>query len=51
MESGIVVRVELSPSALAAMGLPVNIEQTDSRIKADVVLGDDGVARAVRFVK
>ncbi len=51
VESGIVVRVELSPSALAAMGLPVNIEQTDSRIKADVVLGDDGVARAVRFVK
>jgi hypothetical protein len=51
VESGIVVRVELSPSALIAMGLPVNVERTDSRVKADVVLGDDGVARAVRFVQ
>lgn len=51
MESGIVVRVELSRSALIAMGLPVNIERTDSRVKADVVVGDDGVARAVRFVQ
>lgn len=51
IESGIVVRVELSPSALIAMGLPASIERTDSRVKADVVLGDDGVARAVRFVR
>lgn len=51
VESGIVVRVELSRSALVAMGLPVNVERTDSRVKADVVVGDDGVARAVRFVQ
>jgi hypothetical protein len=51
LESGIVVRVELSPSALIAMGLPVNTERIDSRVKADVILGDDGVARAVRFVQ
>ncbi|MGE0132827.1 MAG: anti-sigma factor [Blastocatellales bacterium] len=51
VESGIVVRVELSRSALIAMGLPVNVDRTDSRVKADVVLGDDGVARAVRFVQ
>jgi len=51
LESGIVVRVELSQSAMIAMGLPVNIERTDSRVKADVVVGDDGVARAVRLVQ
>src|SRR5262249_54102100 len=51
LESGIVVRVELSHSALIAMGAPVNIERTDLRVKADVVVGDDGVARAVRFVQ
>ncbi|MGH9939594.1 MAG: hypothetical protein ACREAM_25415 [Blastocatellia bacterium] len=51
VESGIVIRVEMSRSALIAMGLPVNAEGTDSRVKADVVVGDDGVARAVRFVR
>ncbi len=51
LESGTVIRVELSPSALIAMGAPVNVERTDSRVKADVVVGDDGVARAVRFVQ
>jgi hypothetical protein len=33
------------------MGLPVNIEHYGERVKADVVLGDDGVARAIRFVR
>lgn len=51
MESGMVLRVELSPSALIAMGLPAPVDQTDSRVKADVVVSDDGVARAVRFVR
>ena len=51
MESGIVLRVELPPSALIAVGLPAPVERTDSRVRADVVVGDDGVARAVRFVR
>jgi len=51
VESGIVLRVELPPSALMAVGLPAPVERTDSRVKADVVVGDDGVARAVRFVR
>jgi hypothetical protein len=51
MESGWVLRVELPPSALIAMGLPAPADQTDSRVKADVVVSDDGVARAVRFVR
>jgi len=51
VEGGIVLRVELPPSALMAVGLPAPVERTDSRVKADVVIGDDGVARAVRFVR
>jgi hypothetical protein len=51
LESGTVLRVELPPSALITMGLPAPVERTDSRVRADVVVGDDGVARAVRFVR
>jgi len=51
VESGIVLRVELPPSALIAVGLPAPVERGDSRVKADLVVGDDGVARAVRFVR
>ncbi|HZF38242.1 MAG TPA: hypothetical protein VE715_05440 [Blastocatellia bacterium] len=50
VESGTVLRVELPPSALVTMGLPAPVGRTDSRVKADVVVGDDGVPRAVRFV-
>lgn len=45
------VRVELPRSALARFGLPVNAEQPGGRVKADVLLGEDGMARAIRFVR
>jgi hypothetical protein len=51
MESGTVVRVELSRSALISLGVPVALDRTDELLKADVVLGDDGVARAIRLVQ
>lgn len=51
MESGTVVRVELSRSALISLGVPVEPTRTDETLKADVVLGDDGVARAIRLVQ
>ncbi|HEY0544671.1 MAG TPA: hypothetical protein VGC91_04670 [Pyrinomonadaceae bacterium] len=51
MESGIVVRVEVAREKLAALGLPLNLEGADEIIKADIVLGDDGVARAIRLVQ
>jgi hypothetical protein len=51
MESGTVVRVELSRSALISLGVPVETDRTDETFKADVVLGDDGVARAIRLVR
>jgi hypothetical protein len=51
MESGTVVRVELSRSALISLGVPIEIDRADETLKADVVLGDDGVARAIRLVR
>jgi hypothetical protein len=50
-EGGQVVRVELPRSALATFGLPVNAALADKPIKADVVIGNDGIARAIRFVQ
>jgi hypothetical protein len=49
-EGGHLVRVELPRSALASFGLPVGAEQSGGRVKADVLLGEDGIARAIRFV-
>jgi hypothetical protein len=46
-----VVRVELPRYAMARFGLPVNMERYDELVKADVWLGTDGVARAIRFVQ
>jgi hypothetical protein len=51
MDDGQIVRVELPRSALQSFGLQMNAERTGERVKADVLLGYDGVARAIRFVK
>ncbi|MBV8856039.1 MAG: hypothetical protein JOZ02_03670 [Acidobacteria bacterium] len=50
-EEGHLVRVELPRSALASFGLPVNAETAGGRVKADVLMGQDGIARAIRFVR
>lgn len=46
-----IVRVELPRSTLANFGLPVNMDRLDRPVKADVLVGVDGVARAIRFVQ
>lgn len=50
-DSGQIVRVELPRSALMSFGLPMNMERASERVKADVVVGNDGLARAIRFVR
>jgi hypothetical protein len=51
VESVHVVRVQLPPTALTALGWPMS-EEADSRlVKADLLVGHDGVARAIRFVQ
>lgn len=51
MESGEVIRLQMSRSALIAFGLPVNVEQAEALVKAELLLGEDGMARAIRFVR
>ena len=51
VESVHVVRVQLPPAALTALGWPAG-EGTDSRpVSADLLVGHDGRARAIRFVQ
>ncbi|HET6961403.1 MAG TPA: hypothetical protein VFJ27_02860 [Terriglobia bacterium] len=45
------VRVKLPRSALQVFGLPMNMERAREPIQADVMLGEDGRALAVRFVR
>ncbi|MBO0725316.1 MAG: hypothetical protein J2P52_06930 [Blastocatellia bacterium] len=51
MERGEVIRVQMPRSALIAFGLPVNVERADTPVKADLLVGEDGMARAIRFVR
>lgn len=46
-----IVRVNVPRATLIAMGLPLNAAQTEGYVKADLVVGDDGVARAIRLVQ
>lgn len=50
-ESGHLVRVTIPRSALVAMGLPMNAERAGELVRADVFIGDDGLARAIRFIQ
>ena len=50
-EGGQLVRVEVSRSAMMSLGLPVNMDRYGERVKADVLVGSDGQARAIRFVQ
>lgn len=51
VEGGQLLRVELPRVALLSFGLPMNPERAREPIKADVLLGTDGIARAIRFVQ
>ena len=46
-----VVRVQMPRPALIAFGLPVNIERADVPVNVDLLVGEDGLARAIRFVR
>jgi hypothetical protein len=50
-DGGQIVRVQLPRSALANFGLPVNMDRYNEKVKADVLVGVDGMARAIRFVQ
>jgi hypothetical protein len=45
-----VIRMDLPVSALIAAGLPVRVSDPGARARADLVVGEDGRARAVRLI-
>jgi hypothetical protein len=45
-----VIRVEVPRSAMLAVGLTVNADQASDLVEADVKMGSNGLARAVRFL-
>jgi hypothetical protein len=49
-DGGQLLRVELPRSAVTRFGLPINMDRTSERVKADVLVGADGLAQAIRFV-
>jgi hypothetical protein len=49
-EGGMIVRVNVTRATLAALGLPANGENGEEKVEADLLVSDDGVARAIRFV-
>jgi hypothetical protein len=51
LQTGVVVRVEIPRATLLSMGLPMNSDRGNTLVKADVVVGDDGVPRAIRLVQ
>ena len=48
---GRIVRVDLPRSTLFAMGVDIPLENEADTIKADLLVGTDGVTRAIRVVK
>ncbi len=50
-ESATIVRMELPSSALRLAGFAAPEDRPDGRVQADVVVGPDGIAHAVRFVR
>ena len=51
LDRGRLVRVELPRTALRSFGLPMNEDRAAERVMADVLVGEDGLARAIRFVQ
>jgi hypothetical protein len=51
LESATIVRVQLPMASLRLMGLPVSEDGAADLVEADMLLGQDGLARGVRFVE
>lgn len=49
-DQGQVVRVRVPRQSLRSLGLPVNEDRMFERVPADLLMGEDGVPRAIRFV-
>ncbi len=51
VERGELVRVSVPATAMQAVGLPVREDRLSDRVQADVLVSEEGLATAIRFVK
>jgi hypothetical protein len=49
-ERGRLLRVVVPAATMHSVGLPVNPQRWSERVQADVLVGEEGMARAIRFV-
>jgi spore germination protein GerM len=49
-ESGQIVRVKVPRSMLVSLGVTTNVEKPSELVNAEVIVGDDGGTRAIRFL-
>ncbi len=50
-DSGQIVRVKVPSSMMVSLGVKTNVEKESELVNAEVVIGDDGLARAIRFIR
>ncbi|MDX2154232.1 MAG: hypothetical protein SFV54_26060 [Bryobacteraceae bacterium] len=48
---GYIVRVRMERTALVSLGIPAGAAPPGARVQADLLVGDDGVAHAIRLVR
>jgi hypothetical protein len=51
LEDAVVMRVNIKESELESMGIPTVARTPGRRVKADLLVGQDGMARAIRLVE
>ena len=49
-ERGEILRVNVPASVMRTVGLPVREERMSDRVQADILVGEEGLPRAIRFV-
>ena len=50
-DSGQIVRVKVPSSMMVSLGVAANVEKGSELVSAEVIIGDDGLARAIRFIR
>ena len=50
-ESGQILKVRVPRSMMVSLGVAANMENSSRLVNAEVLMGDDGLARAIRFVQ
>ena len=51
LQNGMLMRVEVPKTTLIAMGIQVNERHANELVKAEVMMGDDGVAYGIRLIQ